>query len=90
VPGPALLERTGVTEQDEVGSRLPLDDLEPVVPQMALEKATRVGLGFRKQQRGRHVNESSAVFATRPDVLSCEIVTKLLQPTASDGGRRAG
>jgi hypothetical protein len=54
---------------------------------MALEKATRVGLGFRKQQRGRHANESTAVFTNRPDVLWCEFVTKLLQPTDSDGGR---
>jgi hypothetical protein len=51
---------------------------------MALEKTTCVGLGFRKQQRGRHANESSAVFGARPDVLSRKTVTKNLQPTASD------
>src|SRR6266487_2246330 len=80
----ACVQRSRVPEQDEIRSSLGVDDVEAVVRQVALEKATRVGLRFGEKQRGRHAIDGNAGVAVTPDVLSRESVTNDLQTAASD------
>src|ERR671934_46050 len=80
----AFVQRGGVAEQDEIGPRLAVDDLEAVAAQVALEEAARAGLRFGEQERVRHADERSGTRCGGLDVLSRKSVTNDLQSAAPD------
>jgi hypothetical protein len=82
VPCPIFVERGAVPEQDEVRSRLAVDDLKPVAPQMPLEVTARTRLRFGEQERGGHADERSGATCGGLDVLSRKSVTNVLQASA--------
>ena len=73
----ATVERIGVPEHEQVGIRgarqllgtLARDDLEAVVPELALEEAANGGFRLGKEERG-HETEARCSEPPPPDVLS--------------------
>ena len=78
----AFVEGGAVPEQDEIGARLSVDDLETVALQMPFEKTARIRFGLGEQERGRHASERTAGSYGALDVLSRETVTNDLQSAA--------
>ncbi len=53
-----------------------LDDIEPVLPKVPLEKPPRRWLRLGEKQCVQHAGDATNVFRARPDVHSNESVTK--------------
>src|SRR5207247_1272606 len=63
-----------------------LDDLEPVLPQVALEKAACRLLGLGEKKCIRHATDASAARTSPPDVLWRECVAKNRQRALTAAG----